>query len=576
MPSYLRASSLALLIALPLLVRSGARAQAPAWQTAVAVPAGNNTSSSSVAATATDASGNVYVTGFFAGTISLGSTALTSVGSTDIFVAKWSPATGSFVWAQRAGGSGPDVATALAINGANVYVAGQFESGTATFGSEVLTNAGSRDAFVTKLSDAGNSADFVWAQRAGGANSDVASALAVSGANVYLAGHFFSASADFGSTTIATVGSADVFVAKLTDAGPSAVFTWVQRAGGTSYDEAAAIDVTGASLYVTGAFSGPTGIFGSITLNASTTSSGDTDAFVAKLTDAGTTGFFSWVQRAGGAGGNDFAEAVAVRGNSVYVAGEFRSPSAAFGASLLSDAGIGPDAGDMFVTKLTDAGSFLWAQRAGGVGADKANALAVNGSDVYVAGQFSSPSADFGASTLLNTGGDDSFVVKLADAGASSSFAWAQPAGGRGRDAARAIAVSSTGVYVAGDFSGPSASFGSLTLSNGNLTEALGFVAVLPLTTPLATSQLIRMSGLALWPNPARGQALLRLPALPVAAPVTLMLTNALGQTLRTQTVASSAGGAPLNVPLTGLVPGLYYLHVAAGDQHGNCPLVVE
>ena len=41
-----------------------------------------------VTATAIDASGNVYVAGYFTGTISFGATTLTSAGDRDVFVAK--------------------------------------------------------------------------------------------------------------------------------------------------------------------------------------------------------------------------------------------------------------------------------------------------------------------------------------------------------------------------------------------------------------------------------------------------------------------------------------------------------
>ena len=85
----LRISIGALLGALGLLLAApGARAQAPIWQTAVAV----NGAASMVTATAIDASGNVHVAGYFTGTVSFGATTLTSAGDRDVFVAKWSRA----------------------------------------------------------------------------------------------------------------------------------------------------------------------------------------------------------------------------------------------------------------------------------------------------------------------------------------------------------------------------------------------------------------------------------------------------------------------------------------------------
>ena len=128
--SFLRGSLSAALLLLLWLAGPAARAQAPAWQTAMAV-SGNG--SSAVNAMATDANGNVYLVGDFRFTLRVGSFSLTSVGLTDIFVAKWSTASNSFVWAQRAGGINEDYANAISVNGTNIYIAGRFSSAADSF-----------------------------------------------------------------------------------------------------------------------------------------------------------------------------------------------------------------------------------------------------------------------------------------------------------------------------------------------------------------------------------------------------------------------------------------------------------
>ena len=289
-----------------MLTSTAVRAQAPTWQAVVAAGQVSG-SSSAVGAMATDASGNVYVAGYFFGNLSLGATTLVNAGqgTTDVFVAKWSPATNSFVWALRAGGQRNDYGNGLAVNGSSVYLSGSFDSAIMSFGSVVLTNTGAYDAYVVKLTDAGPTASFVWAQRA---DAERADALAVNGASVYVAGGFLGVTSQFGPLTLTnadpTGSSADLYIAKLTDAGPTGSFVWAQRAGGLDYESASAVAVNGANVFVAGFFSSPTMAFGSTTLaNANqTVGNHSSDAFVAKFVDAGPTATIAWAQRAGGPG----------------------------------------------------------------------------------------------------------------------------------------------------------------------------------------------------------------------------------------------------------------------------------
>lgn len=450
-----------------------ARAQAPAWQSVRTVAGflkAASSNSSTLSATAVDAAGNVFLAGNFTNTVVLGSTTLTSLGGADVFVAKFSPASNRFVWAQRAGGVGEDYAQALAVSGPSVYVAGYFNSATANFGPTVLTSAGDYDVFVAKLADAGSTGSFGWAQRAGGSGLDRAVALAASGPSVYVVGDFKSPTADFGTTTLATAGAEDGFIAKLTDAGGQGSFGWAQRAGGTGDDRSTAVAVSGPSVYVTGNFDSSAAGFGATTL----ASAGDSDVFVAKLVDAGSTGRFGWVQRAGGTAADE-ASALVVSGPSLYVAGTFRSAPANFGPEALTSAGPC----DAFVGKLTDAGGqgrFAWTRRAGTPGRDYGTALAVSGTSVYLAGGI----AGAGIINQTNPADYNVFVAKFTDAGGTADFGWAQGAGGPESDSATALAVSGTSLYVAGTFSSPTADFGTLTLPSPNPGHPFPFLAALP------------------------------------------------------------------------------------------------
>lgn len=548
-----------LLTWLSLLASSSAGAQQ--WQQAVVGSAGYR-----VLATAADAAGNVYIAGRLIGTAAFGATTLTSANAplgSNAFVAKWSSATQGFVWAQLISSNGYGEAEAIALSGANVYVAGSV-TGPATLGGFSVSGGG----FVARLTDAGTSASFAWAQPAG---SDRATALVVQGTSVFVAGSFSGTQA-FGPNTLVSAGSSDMFVAKLVDTGPGTSYVWGQRGGSGSADIANALAVDGANVYVTGYFYGATASFGTTTLaNASNLY----EVFIAKLTDAGSTASFGWAQRAGGAG-SDAANGIAATGGSVYVTGTFQG-AATFGPFTLA-ATSGNDL-DIFIVKLADAGSsssFGWAQRVGGTGYENTTALVSNAAGVYLAGYFQSPTIDFGQIPLTRIGGGDLFVARLTDTGAAGRFDWAQQAGGgTGYNYLAALSVVGRVVYTAGVVS-PPVSFGSQAFA-GSGGGLLGYWARLSDNAAvLATAAPRHWVGVEVCPNPAHASVQLHLPAAAGATQATLTVLDALGRAVRRQQVPLAPAATTAEVPLLGLAPGLYYLRLQAGGQLATHALAVE
>jgi hypothetical protein len=560
------------------------RAQVPAWQAAIA-----GSGVSGVNALTTDAAGNVYLAGFFAGSVSFGPVLLSSTGGSDLFVAKWTPAAG-FVWALQGGGNEEDNAWAIAVQGSSVYITGTFSSHFLDIGNTRLTNVGptiapiTTDVFVAKLTDAGTSATFDWAEQAGGTGYDVAHAIAVRGTDVYVAGEFRGPSATFGASgpTLPGAGtglSCDGYVAKLTDGGPLGVFLWAQRLGGTGYDYCNALVANSNGLYVGGTYNSGSLQVGTTRLN----NQGGDDAYVTRLTDNGTTASFAWAQALGGPGDNR-AEALAVNGSRLYLAGSFNGSTMRAGGSTLYNAGTSTTF-DAYVVALTDVGNtaiVAWGEQAGGPQDDYAAAIIVRGNSVYLAGNFQSSTAYFGSTMLTNVTTtsvqgywySDVFVARLVDAATTGTFAWARQAGGPRTDWAQAVAVAGTAVYVGGTVAGP-VSFGSVALPLP-VQEPIGFLASLADPLGLATHGTAVLAVLRVAPNPARTATTVQLPRVPGVATATLTLYDGLGRVVHTTRVALAPAGATAELPLHQLAPGPYHLLVQAGNEQASRTLLVE
>ncbi|MET3542539.1 Tfp pilus assembly major pilin PilA, partial [Pontibacter aydingkolensis] len=288
-----------LLLLCLLLTSVRAKAQAPDFMWAKQAQGTDTNNPEYGRSVARDTQGNTYVVGYFRDRIIFDGITLKSSGGWDVFIAKYN-ASGSVLWAQRAGGANTDVGTGVAIDGfGNAYVTGYFYD-PATFGSTTLTSAGGADMFVAKYDPSGN---VLWAQRSGGANNDISNSIAVDGSgNAYVTGYFYETTT-FGSTTLTSSGGQDMFVAKYNASG---TVVWAKQAGGTNSDYGRGIAVDGqGNAYVTGEFYG-TATFGSTTL----TSAGYDDIFVAKYDASGTV---VWAKQAGGTN-SDYGRGIAVDG----------------------------------------------------------------------------------------------------------------------------------------------------------------------------------------------------------------------------------------------------------------------
>ncbi|MBI3511305.1 MAG: T9SS type A sorting domain-containing protein [Bacteroidetes bacterium] len=148
-----------------------------------------------------------------------GSYVLSSLGTSDIFILKLDTAT-NFIWAKREGGNLEDEGKNIITDATgNVYLTGffknnsDFDPGAGTF---FLTSSGVEDIFVQVLDASGN---LVWAKKAGGTAIDVGNSVTVDMNGVVTATGYFDSTADFdpgpGVHNLVSAGYEDIFITQM-------------------------------------------------------------------------------------------------------------------------------------------------------------------------------------------------------------------------------------------------------------------------------------------------------------------------------------------------------------------------
>ena len=438
-------------------------------------------------AIAVDSSGAAYVTG------STSSTSFPSpsfpglggfAGQVDAFVTKLNPAGSALVYSTYLGGTKMDFGYGIAVDGSGAaYVTGSTTSTDfPTYAPIQAANAGSEDAFVTKLNPAGSA--LVYSTYLGGSNGavalgvDIARGIAVDEiGRVYVTGS--TTSTDFPTQAPLqplNAGGTDAFVTKINDKGSGLLYS--TYLGGTLDDKsnALAIDGSGAAFVTGSTTSSNFPLQGPF----QATNGGGDGAFVTKLNAAGSAPIYSTYL---GGSAIDVGLGIDVDGaGAAYVTGSTSSTNFPMVAPIQGTYGGSIDA---FVTKLSAAGSTLvYSTYLGAVGSDSGNGIAVDAaSNAYVTGYTGSvgfPVQDPFQST--KGGSFDAFVTKLIPAG--SAFVYSTFLGGSDADYGNGIAVDGTGAaFVAG--SSRSTDFPLyVPLQGSNAGPTDGFITKLKETPP--------------------------------------------------------------------------------------------
>ena len=282
---------------------------------------------------------DIYVTGQFHGPCIFGNDTLTSLGSYDIFLAKYN-SNGNLSWARSVGGLRWDNSLGICTDlNSNVYVTGNFEN-LAIFGNDTIYGNWYSNTFLAKFD---NNGYVIWAKPVAGTNFYRSSALGIcsdASNNIYITG-WFMYSIVFSNDTLSNYGTASVYTAKYDSSGNA---IWGRSPGGTGNDFGNSICRTiGSNVVVTGYFESSYLNFGGIpVLNANV---GFDDIFVVEYDANGNSIWATGI----GDSDNDFGMGTCSGiDGSTYVTGYFGSYSLNFGSSTVINNG----SYDMFLAKV--------------------------------------------------------------------------------------------------------------------------------------------------------------------------------------------------------------------------------
>lgn len=357
---------------------------------------------------AIDEFNNIYVVGYFAGTVdfdqSPGTSLLTSQGDWDAFVLKLDES-GNFIWAKSFGGSNRQFPTEVVCNqNGNIYISGTLSGSTnmdMNGGTYLLTpnaSGGGNEANTGYYAKYNYNGDLIWAYNVAGINPEIALGNENGSDVIYYLGHGvanplslddFDPSGAVLQPVPSPFTSANYFALIKYDASGQLIWskfsrTIISSAGTDVITKDVAVDLSG-DIYVAGDFYSGFDLYpgNDMTLNAYGITG--TDGFLVKYNSAGN---FIWEKQFGTADEYDYAEEISIDSwNNVWVSGGFRNiaeMNSSGTSHTLTSAGLN----DIFAAGFTSSGNYIWAGSISGPATDGAPQMLAVGNNLLISGFF--------------------------------------------------------------------------------------------------------------------------------------------------------------------------------------------
>ena len=392
-----------------------------------------------------DKNGNMYICGYFSGTVNLDNVTLTSAGDKDVFVAKLN-SSGGVIWAKQGGGVYADQATALDIDASgNVYVGGKYST-SATFNGNILTNATS---FILSYTSTGS---FKWVK-------NVSSVESIDDIVVY--GDFFTivgyresnSNNTFESINFDNSSNGSGYLARYSLTGSISKATTCP----ISYNK----ENNKLTTDLLGNVSLLTIFYGSISIDGKTISSVGGDDLI--VLNYSPTLALNWYKTGGGSG-SEYAKNITTDANgNVYVLGTIESSGTFSGTTVNAPSNRG-----YVIVKYLKNGDFSWVKSTGSTSGidnyDKNSIIFDNSNSLYITGKIYGGDFKFDNTTVSSNNNYGGFILKCSTSGDFQDFKFTNAT-------LNNIYVSSTGIVGSGNYSNSYSSFSSKKLISKGMED---------------------------------------------------------------------------------------------------------
>jgi hypothetical protein len=350
----------------------------------------------------------------------------------------------------------------------NTYVAGYFFGESITIGDTTIENDvyPKSKFYIVKY---GNDGNQVWVKNVGDDHFCSIEAMATdNNGNLIITGVFVE-SLSFDGTVAATseiLGQPLCYISKFNTEGNAIVFT--KKIEGSTDDTlyTRAVDMlvdNNNNIYICGGFTCPLINFGDTVTgnNISLTTSGNFNYFIAAYNPDGQILFAEKSTLTGVSGPflNTYKIALNNNGN-IYSTGSFLG-TIDFGNGIQLSSG-GNEGGDIYIVKHSASGQAISSLKIGDDGYDGLSDIVANGEDIFLAGQFSSPSVTVGEDILINPSAlSDLFITKLSS---NLEPQWTKQISGTDTEEGASLATDGQNIYISALYGSQNVLFDEYTL----------------------------------------------------------------------------------------------------------------